>query len=601
VKLSFWFNLSQLLRGGREISLQNTSLCNAVEALKTLRLLSDEVCLELLRAYEFLRLTENRIQALHDQQTHQVPQGDDGLRVANAMGFSNFSRFDTALDKTRKNVQSLFNRSLPGKRMPAGDEKHWQAEWQRLRNNAQDIDGKPVTDKPLSDFIRRLGRLSLSQRAAQRLDKFMPLLLDKFATLKPGDVVKNRVLDLLCAICRRSAYLSLLVQNPQATDRMLDLFTHSRRVADVVTRHPALLDELIDPSLGASLPTREDIETGVHKIMAVHKDTETTLQSLNYYKRAVSLRIAVALLHSSISSTGARLALSEMAQSLIQAVMKLSRLEMLARHGHLPGPELCVIAYGSLGAYALGFDSDLDLIFLYQPDAVESDGNRPLSTERYHTGTVRRLLSLLSALTPSGRLYTIDARLRPNGRAGLLLSGIEAFNRYQQEKAWVWELQALTRARPVAGDGGIAKVFARTRLNTLTKPRDGKRLKQEIASMRERIDQQNRDGEILKYGHGGLLDIEFVTQLGLLSSATAGREVFHSTRIPQQLKALLECGWLKEDTRKLLAEAYTRLNQARLMATLSGNGGKEEAGRLLATAQPVCDRILRANDLSDLA
>ena len=195
----------------------------------------------------------------------------------------------------------------------------------------------------------------------------MPLLLERFDALSPDDAVINRVLDLVSAICRRSAYLSLLVQNPDASKRMLELFTASKRVAEAVTRYPALLDELIDPSLGAYPPTRKDIQAGVQRILDSGNDTETTLQDLNYFKQMISLRIAVAVMKSTMSAFEASSALSQLAESLVQAVLFLSQLEMVSRHGHLPGPELAVIAYGSLGACALGFDSDLDLIFLFQP------------------------------------------------------------------------------------------------------------------------------------------------------------------------------------------------------------------------------------------
>jgi glutamate-ammonia-ligase adenylyltransferase len=327
--------------------------------------------------------------------------------------------------------------------------------------------------------------------------------------------------------------------------------------------------------------------------MEIHKDTETTLEGLNYNKQAVSLRVAVALLGGSLPAVDAQRVLSDLAERLIQAVLQLSRLDMQARHGHLANAQLCIVAYGSLGARTLGFDSDLDLIFLYRPGDEVSDGQRPLPAERYHTATVRRLLSLLSAITPSGRLFTTDARLRPNGRAGLLLSDIDAFRQYQQQQAWVWELQALTRARPVAGETEVAEDFASARLEALHKRRDTDKLAAEIRRMRARIQEQNPNGDALKYGAGGLLDIEFVTQLGLLTMAAAGTELLGSTEIAKQLQALSSCGWLQADTARRLARAYADLNQAKLTAVLDDAGVADVDG-LLAAARPVCDRVLRA-------
>jgi glutamate-ammonia-ligase adenylyltransferase len=591
-EIEFLVQTFQLLRGGREPSLQTPSIFKAARGLKDLQLLPDETVANILAAYRFLRKTENRIQALHDQQTHRVPGGEDGLRVARAMGFADTQAFFTALDEIRKSVQLLFEQSLPQTTEPANDKNPWYVRWQSLRNRIQS-EGPVETDrKPLADFVKRLNRLSLSQRASKRLDQFMPVLLEHIEVKSPDDAIVNRILDLVSAICRRSAYLSLLVQNPVASKRMLELFTKSKQIAQVVTRYPALLDELIDPSLGAYPPTRKDMQAGVQRALKANNDTETALQDLNYLKQAISLRIAVAILQSTMSTFEARSALGQLAESLVQATLSLSRLEMEARHGHLPGPELAVIAYGSLGASTLGFDSDLDIIFLFKPASGPSEGARPITAERYHTGVARRMLSLMSATTPSGRLYSIDARLRPNGRAGMLVSSVDAFNRYQQDQAWVWELQSLTRARPVAGDAETAVAFSTIRQRVLGLSRDKATVRQEVTAMRERIRLEHKDGNPLKHGHGGLLDIEFVVQLGILLNAPEFPEVISSTDINQQLQALKDCGWINTNALETLDRAYTQLSQARQQIALVDDGAEVETSSLLEIAQALCDEIL---------
>ena len=591
-EIEFLVQTFQLLRGGREPALQTPSIFAAAASLRKLRLLPAESVTELLSAYRFLRKTENRIQALHDQQTHRVPVGDDGLRVARAMGFEDMAAFQIALDETRDSVQLLFEQSLPRPTEPADEKNPWHAYWQKMRNSAQSESSALADWKPLANFVKRLNRLSLSQRASRRLDQFMPVLLERIDTTSPGDAVVNRLLDLVSAICRRSAYLALLVQNPDASKRMLELFTASKRVAQTVTRYPALLDELIDPSLGAYPPTRKDIQAGTHRILKAKDDTETALQDLNYFKQVISLRIAVAVLQSTMSTFEARSALSHLAESLVQATLTLSQLEMEARHGRLPGPELAVIAYGSLGACALGFDSDLDLIFLYQPVKAQSDGVRSIPAERYHTGVARRMLSLMSATTPSGRLYSIDARLRPNGRAGLLVSSVDAFSRYQLEEAWVWELQALTRARPVAGNKETAESFTAIRRLVLTTSRDRNLIGAEIPAMRERIRNEHGGGSPLKHGRGGLLDIEFVVQLGLLLNAGRFPEVIGSTEVSEQLQALRDCGWINTNAFKTLDSAYTQLTQAHQQIALVDDGTEVETTSLLNIARALCREIL---------
>ncbi len=597
-EIEFLVQTFQLLRGGRETSLQTPSIFTALEQLLTLQLLPASAVAGLLAAYCFLRKVENRIQALHDQQTHTVPDGEDGQRVAAAMGFETRTEFDAALAETRCSVQSLFEQSLPQPPGPADDNNPWHHLWQQARNNIQDIHAHAIQGpwqerKSLANFVKRLNRLSLSQRASRRLDRFMPLLLERIDSFSPVDEVIGRVFDLVSAICRRSAYLSLLLQNPQATDRMLELFAASKRVAMAVTRYPALLDELIDPSLGAYPPTGKEIQAGIKQVLKSRGDTEVTLQNLNYYKQAVSLRIAVAALRSTMDAGEVQVALSALAENLIAATLTLSVTEMEARHGRLPGPGLAVIAYGSLGACALGFDSDLDLIFLYESTSKLSEGDRPIHAERYHTGVARRLLSLLSATTPSGRLYSIDARLRPNGRSGLLVSSVSAFSRYQRDKAWVWELQALTRARPVAGNAAVRRGFCTARKLALTASRDARQITHEVRAMRQRIAQQQSNGDLLKHGPGGLLDIEFVVQLGLLLNIKRFPRSLASTRLNEQLRCLHACEWLDREAFGTLDRAYTQLNQARQEKALADDGVEVNSAALLGVAKALCDEILR--------
>ena len=237
-------------------------------------------------------------------------------------------------------MQALFERSLPRTDEPKDDKSSYQQKWDGLKHGRKTSGDDGFIPRPLLDFVKRLNRLSLSQRASRRLDQYLPILLEQIEAMSPGEEVISRVLDLVSAICRRSAYLSLLVQNPVASERMLKLFAASQRVSEAVTRHPALLDELIDPSLGAHLPTDEGIRNSVQRILDTCDDTETALQELNYLKSVISLRVAVALLQAAMDATQARTVLSQLAGHMVDATLRLSLQEMEKRHGHLPGPEL---------------------------------------------------------------------------------------------------------------------------------------------------------------------------------------------------------------------------------------------------------------------
>ena len=590
-EIEFLVQCFQLLRGGREPTLQTPSLDQALGAIAALGLLEAHAVDEIRHDYAFLRLLENRIQALRDQQTHRLPRGEDRQRIAKAMYETDVDALDASLDRTRQRVSERFHGIFPSQPEPASG-RRWAELWGSLRASRQDIEQHPeaADNNPLAIFVRRLDRVALSQRAHQRLDRFMPVLLDRLDQRAFAEGALNRVFDLVLAVCRRSAYLVLLVQHPKALDRMLELFERSDWVADKVIRFPALLDELIDPALGHHIPEASDLERSVERILEAAQGTEAQLESLNYLKLATSLRIAVGQLQDKLEDEQARAALSDLAAALLAGVLQLASREVQARHGVFPVAEapgcplpepserwplgLAVIAYGSFGARELGYDSDLDIVFLFEHCAEASDGARPLSPERYYARLAQRVLSFLTVMTPSGRLYTVDTRLRPNGRAGSLVSSISAFREYQINEAWTWELQALTRARYIAGSQAVAVQFNRIRQEVLCRERDSRALAEELLEMRQRMNREHDADAHLdvaqspKHRPGGLIDIEFIAQLGVLSCALLYPRVIQATGTLAQLDELAAVGWLNRSECAVLTETMRQLRRSRMLGVV---------------------------------
>ncbi|MEJ2400449.1 MAG: bifunctional [glutamate--ammonia ligase]-adenylyl-L-tyrosine phosphorylase/[glutamate--ammonia-ligase] adenylyltransferase [Xanthomonadales bacterium] len=604
-EIEFLAQSFQILRGGREPALQTPSLDGALSAIEQLGLLTPEAVGEIRNDYAFLRLLENRIQALRDQQTHRLPADADRARIAQAMAEPDVESLETGIERTRRRVGERFGGIFPNRPDLPGAE-HWNTRWQQLHGRRQDVAEAPERDAedPLALFVRRLDRIALSQRANQRLNRFMPGLLQRLDERHPDRETLNRVFDLVLAICRRSAYLVLLVQYPKALDRMLGLFERSAWIAAKVIRFPALLDELIDPALGRQLPERAELEASVDRILLTAQGPEAILEGLNYLKLATELRVAVGQLQGGLPGADALPILSDLAAALLRGVLIVAGREIEVRHGRFSGDgpvdedrlrppaALAVIGYGSLGAAELGYGSDLDLVFLFEPRGAQSDGARPLAPEQYFARLAQRVLSFLTVMTPSGRLYDVDTRLRPNGRAGSLVSGIEAFREYQLNDAWTWELQALTRARFIAGSPALAAHFTRIRQDVLCRERDEARLAAELGEMRERIRQEQaaRRGEALaaspKHGPGGLVDIEFATQLGVLASARRYPRVIRATGTRDQLQELAAIGWLDDGAAQHLRATMDCLRQQRLMAVLVGGSaadcpGLDEAARIV--------------------
>ena len=273
--------------------------------------------------------------------------------------------------------------------------------------------------------------------------------------------------------------------------------------------------------------------------------------------------------------------MSNLAAALVSGVLELAGQEIESRHGRFradtprePGVDhsagqrstgMAVIGYGSFGAGELGYDSDLDIVFLFEAGAEQSDGPRPLPPERYYARLAQRVLSFLTVMTPSGRLYDVDTRLRPNGRAGSLVSSINAFREYQLNEAWTWELQALTRARYVAGSPAVAAQFNRIRQEVLCRAREEPAVAAELLEMRRRMNQEH---EADSHQAGGLIDIEFVAQLGVLSCARSYPRVIQATGTLAQLDGLAAIGWLNRSEYELLADCMRQLRRSRMMSSL---------------------------------
>ncbi len=450
-EIEFLAQCFQILRGGRETSLQTPSLDRALEQIAALGLMSPEAVIEVRQDYVYLRRLENRIQALRDQQTHRLPPGEDLERITQGMGEESPEALARHLSGIRQQVSERFEAIFPSQPTLKEDDR-WVREWRNLQTDRQSIDPERVeaVSGPMTVFLRRLDRFVLSHRARGRLDRFMPLLLDRIDRQSMDEKTLNRIFDLVLAVCRRSAYLVLLVQHVPALDRMLELFARSEWIATRVIRFPALLDELIDPSLGQQIPAEADLVRSVERLVAASQGAEAVLEGLNYLKLATGLRIAVAQLQGTLPAEEAQLALSGLAAAILQGVLAIAGKELETRHGRFPARDveardkegkneeqgkgnMAIVAYGTLGAKELGYDSDLDIVFLFAAGDEMSDGPRPLPAERYYARLAQRILSFLTVMTPSGRLYEVDTRLRPNGRAGALVSSIGAYREIPAE------------------------------------------------------------------------------------------------------------------------------------------------------------------------
>jgi len=534
-EIEFIVQALQIVRGGREPALRVRSTRAALAAVATRGLLPDAAAESLASAYTFLRNIEHRLQYRDDRQTQLLP-ADPGERkaLADAAGFADCDSFDRALARHRDAVSAQFDAAFGGAANADRNETGAGATdelaplaalWRGDLSDAAahdtlaraGFDDPPGLVGELTRFRAGSRYVALPALSQQRVDDLVPRLLHVAATERVDtaapQTVFRRLFDLLGSVSRRSAYLALLAEHPPLLPRLAQLMGASSWAADYLTRHPLLLDELLDARVLLAAPDWDAWRAELARLIRDHDgDPERQMDALRHFRQAQAFRLLAQDLAGLL--TVERLAdhLSALADAILAATLAAVWAQM-GGHPDAP-PKFAIVGYGKLGGKELGYASDLDLVFLHD-DAAEA------APERYGR-LAQRMITWLTATTAAGTLYDIDVRLRPDGAAGLMASSLASFRRYQREQAWTWEHQALTRARFVAGDATIGAAFEAERETILRTPRDGEHLAADVIEMRRKMaaGHPNRTAAFdLKHDVGGMVDVEFAVQYVVLAHA----------------------------------------------------------------------------------
>ena len=583
-EIEFIVQSLQLVRGGSRPELQSTGLLAVLPRLVGRRGLAAEDVERLAGDYRFLRRLENFVQAIRDQQTHELPDDAiDRARLTVAMGFPDWEALLTELDSHRANVVRQFG-EIANRERPHGaddglrerlailwDENAGAGQWAGSLADEDFPDADAISQR-ITAFANAPATRRIDSTARERLQRFIPNLLQAVRASDAPLEALGRTLEVAEQVLRRSAYLALLNENPQVLTRLVDLCGRSAFIADRIARHPVLLDELLDPRVYSASPSRNEVEVDLRERLAAvpADDEEARMEVLTGFQRANMFRIAVADFTGGLPIMKVSDALTDLAELVLRCALHIAWREMTVRHGV---PEYArdaetrragfgIIAYGKLGGIELSYGSDLDLVFLHDSagEREQTNGAKPLDNAVFFARLVRRLVHILTAQTGSGALYEIDMRLRPDGRKGVLVTSVEAFERYQDEHAWTWEHQALLRARPVAGSARIGREFGRIRAETLMRRVRRDVLADDVASMRGRMRQELDRGDAsrfdLKQGSGGIGDIEFIVQYLVLANAGKHPAVIHYPDNIRQLATLAACGCLEPNDTQRLQDVY---------------------------------------------
>ncbi len=559
-EIEFTAQVFQLIRGGQDARLRILPTQRVLKQLIENGHLTATVVAALDEAYVFLRNLEHRLQYLDDQQTQLLPEKDeDKLIIAEAMGYADYASLVEELDRHRACVTGQFEQIFGEPTQASCNEELWREDIsvEELSVGLAKLGYRAAVDSAerLLQLRGSLRYRQLSDLSRQRTDSLIPQFITLGAKFNDPDATLSRLLTLLEAISRRAAYLAFLSEYPLALERLTRLLSASSWAAKFLTQHPALFDELLDAREMYQPPLWPQIGSAVQERLAVCAgDIERQLEVLHQVQQEQVFHLLAMDLQGLLPLEKLSDHLSDLADLVLHHVLQLAW--QGARKRHCEEPRFAIIAYGKLGGRELGYASDLDMIFLYDDDHIDAQEN--------YARLGKSINTMLSSYTASGRLYETDLRLRPNGASGLLVSSVTAFAEYQQNEAWVWEHQALTRARFSAGNQEVGVIFEKIRRQVLCQSRDVEKLANEIIEMRQKMHDghpNNSDLFDIKHDSGGMVDIEFMVQFLVLAHAHHHPELTANAGNLALLKKAAEFGLIDAELAEQIRSLYRILRQ----------------------------------------
>ncbi|ELN6933290.1 bifunctional [glutamate--ammonia ligase]-adenylyl-L-tyrosine phosphorylase/[glutamate--ammonia-ligase] adenylyltransferase [Vibrio navarrensis] len=582
-EIEFIAQVFQLIRGGREPSLRKRGLLTTLEAIAQLQLLTQEEVSSLTLAYQFLRRLENLLQAMADKQTQTLPESElEQQALATAMGYADWQSLLLEVNQHMAAVHQVFETLIGDDEEEVSPVAHHFSELWDMAHNPEVIEQILQNDLSLDDpgevaqqviqFKADLAKKTLGPRGRDVLNHLMPKVFSAAFAHPEAQFGLPRVFFLLHSIVTRTTYLELLDEHPAALTQLVRLCTASPMISQQLARYPILLDELIDPQQLYNPIPLESYRTELRDFLAriPEEDMEQQMEALRQFKQICILRIAAADIAGVLPVMKVSDHLTYLAEAIVEAVVHQAWQQVAEKYGeptHLKerdGKGFAVVGYGKVGGWELGYNSDLDVVFLHDcPTNVYTDGKKEIDGRQFYLRLAQRIIHIFSTRTASGILYEVDTRLRPSGASGLLVCPVDAFDEYQRQEAWTWEHQALVRARMIYGDDELAGEFARVRHEVLALPRDESQLKKEVAEMRvkmrEHFGGKKADRFMLKQDQGGITDIEFLAQYLVLNFSASKPKMTRWSDNVRIFETSIAQGVMDESQALALTQAYTRM------------------------------------------
>ncbi|MBF0370920.1 MAG: bifunctional [glutamate--ammonia ligase]-adenylyl-L-tyrosine phosphorylase/[glutamate--ammonia-ligase] adenylyltransferase [Magnetococcales bacterium] len=598
-EIEFFVQSLQLIHGGRKPQLRIRGTLALLDLLAEMALITPEAARDLNQAYHFLRTVEHRLQIVQEQQVHSLPEEKgEFLALAKRMGFSSSDPFREKLDKIRSSVQHYYGNLF------FESERSHRERIDPLVEALLECDPKeeaclaplkiagfthPEQARGLLTTLQEgPPRIAITETARRWYTRLAPTLLQEIIQAPDQDMALQNAQEFLHSLGYRTSYLALLVENPLVLNFLVRLFGSSNLLSRFLNTHPELIDSLTTRDFLERYRGRAELSRSLAHLAAECDNPERRMEVIREFKNTELLRLGIRDLSGTADPAEVMAGLSTLADVILTQIMADAMEEMETHHGvprftdsdgHRHRAQFAILAMGKLGGRELNYASDLDLIFIHGSDGDDAftDGERSVPNSQFFNRLGQKIVTSITTMTFGGKLYELDMRLRPSGNSGPLVTSLTSFRKYQHNDAWLWEHQALTRARVVVGDQELSRLIKEEIQTVLTKPRNPEEVQKEVDTMRQRMYGEKKPpaGEVdIKQTRGGIVDIEFLVQYLILAHAANHPEIAQRNAT-NALLSLHRAGFLDFNQYATLDGCYSFLrlveNRLRLLHDRSEN------------------------------
>ncbi|NVJ99363.1 MAG: bifunctional [glutamine synthetase] adenylyltransferase/[glutamine synthetase]-adenylyl-L-tyrosine phosphorylase [Alphaproteobacteria bacterium] len=573
-EIEFFTQINQLLYAGRHPALRLRGTQEALDTLAMDQLIPSKTHKTLMQGYRYLRTLEHRIQMMNDEQTHTIPEDDTSFdRLTSFMGYDNAEAFEAEVRHITSEISAIYDSVLP---------------------EDETSPGTGIGEAELSDTLAKLGfddvdnavaliegwrrgrhRALRTERAKHLLELILPGLLEAFSQTHNASSALNRFDRFIAQLPAGVQLFSLLQSNPSLFQLLARVMGLAPALAETLAKKPDLWDAVLEPGFYAPIEPEEELITRLDEYLKGASDYQDILDTVRRFIAEHRFRIGVQLLEALASVEESGEAQTRLADATLKVLVPLVEEDFSRKHGRFTNGGISIVAMGKYGGRELTHTSDLDIVFLYHVDDMESmsDGEKPLMPSQYFSRLGQHIITAITALTPEGRLYEVDTRLRPSGNQGPLVVTLKTFADYYTDAAWTWEHMALTRARIILAPDSMQANLSRTIKTVLTTARDKNELLHAVADMRNKLfDQFGTDNPwAIKHVHGGLVDMEFICQYLMLRQGESQPDIFHP-QLLESIQRLESAKALSNEEAAALREAHQFLQQVQSLLRLCLGG-----------------------------